>query len=118
MEWQRIDFSGVRGESKITLRKNLQVGLNTTFVKKHDIQNYESVELYVSSDKNKIGLRFSKEPEGNKNAKLKKLPNNYFFVAKELQTLYDIDPKKYQFGNYKYDKEEDMFVVDLILNEE
>jgi hypothetical protein len=116
-EWDQIDFSGPKGEPKLTLRKNMQIGMNNTFVKKYQIDNYDGVEVFVAKDKKKIAFKFSASSDAEKKTKIQKRPNNYHFTVTELRNLFEIDARKCEFGPVNYNQGEDLFIVDVVCKE-
>ncbi len=114
-EWEQVVFSPHKGNPKITLRKNSQVGFNSTFVTKYDLEKFDGAELFVSKDRKQVAIKFiATVVDSNKQAKLIKHPKNFFFAASILKALYDIDGKKCEFSEPKYDPEADLHVVDVI----
>jgi len=86
-----------RGRSfrpKLTIRVRGQMAFNNGAVHKFNLDKYNYVVLYMSSDKNKIAIQLTNDQNEEGIIKLVKKPGNYCFSGRSFLDFYGIDYSK------------------------
>ena len=116
MVWELVDFKGLRGKAKVSIRKNGQIGFNGTFAKQYRLSENENkyVKLFYDRDNNKIGLMFSKENQDKKYINIIFKEGNIYVPASVLFYQYSLDPKYCSIESFFFNEESGMVVLDIL----
>lgn len=89
-----------------------QIGLNNGAISRYKIGKYQYAIFYFDEESNRIGIRFSNNEEEGA-VKFTARDNGATIGAKAFLDFHDINYEETKQYDFKYDKDEDIYIIDL-----
>jgi len=112
MAFEKFVKTGRGYAPKISIWKGGQIGFNQGAVTRLDIKSFEYAVLFYDKNEQKIGIRFTNDPEEGAN-KIAKGQTGAFISAKAFLDYYGIDHSKTERYGFFYDEANKLYVIDL-----
>jgi hypothetical protein len=113
MAFQRFDKTGRGYTPKAAIWSRGQIGFNRGACEKYRIADFSYVGLYFDVDTRRIGFKFTNDPEESGVTKIIKGKTGAFISAGKFLDYYEIPHPKTKKYPIKYDKDEELYVIEL-----
>jgi len=111
--FEKFEHKGMKSKNPIiSIWLNGTISFNSSFVDKHDINNYKYAELYYNKKDNKVGIKFINDNDEN-SFEIVKRGNSRSIMARSFLKYYSIDYSRSMKFNYYFDKKIDLFIFNL-----
>ena len=113
MPFEKFTKSGRGYSPKAAIWSRGQIGFNRGACEKYKIGDYDYATLYFDSGTRRIGVKFTNDAEDSGVTKIVKSKTGAFISANKFLDYYEIPHPKTKKYPIKYDKEEELYVIEL-----
>jgi hypothetical protein len=113
MAFERFTKVGARRGSKLSIRKNGQIGFTLGAIDRHNLRKFTHAVLFFDRDSKLLGIRPTSDASEEGAYKIQMREGSAGFSAKSFLDHYGIDYSKTLKFDLRHDNEEDMLVADI-----
>lgn len=113
MAFIKFTLTGRSFIPKASIWSRGQIGLNNGAITRYSLNNYQYAVFYFDEEENKVGIRFSNKEDEEGAVKFTVRKSGATIGAKAFLDCYAIDYSETRQYDFKHDKENDIYVIDL-----
>jgi len=113
MAFERFTRTGRGYKPKVSIWSRGQIGFNQGAVERFELKNYKYAILFIDAETSRIGIKFTNDENEEGITKLTKRAGGISFSARAFLDFNDIDYSKTTRYNVDYDKEDELYIIQL-----